>query len=265
MAVRGQAGFVFLFQPRGDDGDANHIFRHGFIFGSTKFQLGIGRSVFVHHRHDFFVFVQNKRIGRGGNVHQHAARAAQAYIVQQGAGNGLLHGDARAVCAFGFADAHHRHAGDAHHVFHVGKVQVNQTGAGNHLGNARHAVAQHVIRRAECLAHGNALAQRGEQFIVGHNNQRINVLFQQINTLLRYDAAFAFVFERARYHGNGQNAHFFGDFGNHGGCACACAATHAGGDEQHIRAADSCGNRLAVFQRRIAPHIGVCARAQAAR
>ena len=91
------------------------------------------------------------------------------------------------------------------------------------------------------------------------------MLFQQINTLLGDLRAFAFVFERACHHGHRQNTHFFGNFGNHRRRTRACAAAHAGSNEEHIRAADGFGNGLAVFQCGIAPHFGIRARPQTAR
>ena len=91
------------------------------------------------------------------------------------------------------------------------------------------------------------------------------MLFQQINALLGDLRAFAFVFERACDHGHRQNTHFFGNFGNYRRRARACAAAHAGGDEEHIRAADGFGNGFAVFQCGIAPHFRICTRTQTAR
>ena len=46
----------------------------------------------------------------------------------------------------------------------------------------------------------------------------------------------AFETERPGDHGNGQDAHFTGQFSDHGSASRARAATHAGGDIHHVGA-----------------------------
>ena len=255
---------VLVFKAGGDDGDADGVFVHVFVFDVAEFEFGIRQRVFGNLGHDFFVFVENEAFGRGGDVDQHAFGAVEVDVVQKRAGNGFLHGDAGAVGAAGFADAHHRHAGDAHHVFDVGKIDVDQAAVGNDFGDAGHGVAQHVVGGAESGANGYAFAQRGEQFVVGHHDQRIDVAFEVFDAFLGDGGAAAFVFEGAGNHGHGQDAEFFGHFGDNRSGAGAGAAAHTGGDEQHIGAADQFGNRFAVFQRGVAADFGIGAGTQAA-
>ena len=59
--------------------------------------------------------------------------------------------------------------------------------------------------------------------------------------------AFAFIAERTGNDRNGQDTHFFGNLGNHRSRTSTSTATHTGGDEQHIRAANSIFDGFAIF------------------
>ncbi len=137
------------------------------------------------------------------------------------------------------ADAN-RHQGCAafgHDRAHIGEVQVDQARDGDQLGNALHALAQHIICQAESRLQVGALIHDLQQAVVGDDDQGIGLLFELGDACLgRLDAARAFEGEGAGDHANGQSADFLGNLRNDGCAAGAGAAAHPGGDEDHIGA-----------------------------
>ena len=143
---------------------------------------------------------------------------------------------------------HHGHTHDTHHVAHVGEVQVDHTGAGNHFGNTGHGVAQHVVSSTECLAHGYIFAQGGHQLVVRDNDERVYLVFQGFQAVFGNLDTFSFVLERAGHHSHGQDTQLTGNLGHYRSSAGTGAATHTGGNEQHIGALNGVGDGFTVFQ-----------------
>ena len=121
---------------------------------------------------------------------------------------------------------------------------------------------QHTIRRLEGIAKADLAAQHFHQLVVGYHDQGINMLRQRLNAFHCHFHALAFKTERFGHHSHGQDTQLLGYFGYHRCGAGACAAPHAGGDEQHVGAVDQLGDALSILQRRFAPDCGVGARAQ---
>ncbi len=78
-----------------------------------------------------------------------------------------------------------------------------------------------------------------------------------LEALLRHAQALAFEGERLGHHGHGEDPEFAGHLGHDRCGAGPRAATHAGRQEQHVRAFDQFDDALAVFHRRPLAHLGV--------
>jgi hypothetical protein len=116
---------------------------------------------------------------------------------------------------------------------------------------------QHVVGRLERFVERNLRAQHRHQLVVRNHDQRIDVLGERIEPFLGDALALAFERERLRHHGNGQDAELFRHFGDYRRRARSSPASHARGEEEHVRAADQLGDALAVFHRGLAPDLGV--------
>ena len=78
-------------------------------------------------------------------------------------------------------------------------------------------------------------------------------------------AAHAFKREGTRHHADRQRAAFLGDLRDHWRRAGACAAAHARGDEDHIRAFQHVIQFVCGFLGSFAADLGIAARAQTTR
>ena len=132
-------------------------------------------------------------------------------------------------------DAHVCNTSVCHDGSDISKVQIDNAGLGNQIGNALYPLQQNFIRLAEGLCQGCFLINNGKQSLVGDDNQRIYVLFQLCNALFRIAHSFlAFKIEGLCHNADRQNAQLLGNGRDAGSRTCACAAAHACGDEYHI-------------------------------
>ncbi len=146
------------------------------------------------------------------------------------------------------------------------KSRLIRPGDGDQLGNALHALAQHVVRHAESLLEVGAFVHDLQQTVVGDDDERIGLLFELGDAGFgRLDAARALKGERAGDHADGQCADFLGDLGHDGRAAGAGAAAHSGGDEDHVRAFEDAVHLLGRLFDGLAPGFRVAAGAQPAR
>ena len=229
-----------------DHGHAQRI-AHGVVVDRTEDDGGIFRGIAADGVHHFLGLGQLQRAA-GRDVDQHAARARQVHAFQQRACHSLLGGQACTVDAGHGGRAHHRLALFAHHGLHVFKVDVHQTVDVDDFCNAGHSVVQHVVGALEALVHLGVVAHDFEELLVKHDDQRINVAFEFVGTMLAHlRAACALKVERLGDHAHRQDAHFLGDLCDHRGRARARAAAHAGGDEDHVRAAQCIGDLFTCF------------------
>ena len=149
----------------------------------------------------------------------------------------MFGGDASAIRAGRNGRAHHGFAGLAHDGAHVFKVDVDMAGHIDDFGNTADGIFQHIVGMGKRLILRDIVTQHVEQFFIQHHDQRINIGFQLGQTAIGVGhAATAFKFERLGDHAHGQDAHFTRHAGNDRCRTGACAAAHAGGDEQHVRA-----------------------------
>ncbi len=119
---------------------------------------------------------------------------------------------------------------------HVGEVEVDQAGDRDQVGDALHALAQHVVGLAERVEHRGASLDDGKQLLVGDHDQGVDDLAQPLDALGRLTSTLrALELEGPRNNANGQRADLvLGDLGDHGRRAGAGAAALARGDENHV-------------------------------
>ena len=172
-----------------------------------------------------------------------------------------------ASSAGGDADAHHGGTGVLHDGADVGEVEVDQTGDGDQVRDALDALAQRIVCNAEGVQHAGLLLHDLQQAVVRDDDQRVDLLGQQLDALLRLVAAqAAFEAERFRDHADGQRADLLaGNLGNNGSGAGARAATFAGGDEHHVGFGQDLCDLVAAFLSCLSTDLGIRAGSQAAR
>ena len=187
--------------------------------------------------------------GAGGNVDQYAARTTQVNVVKQGACHCLFGSGSRPVVATRRRRTHHCHSHFRHDGSHVCEVDIDQTGAFDHLGDSSHRAMQDRIGCLECIEHGNVVTEHLHQLVVGDNNQRIDMLGKFLETVVGDLLALAFECKRLGNHGYCEDAQLTGCLRNHRCRAGASASTHASGEKQHVGTFDQLDDPLAIFHR----------------
>ncbi len=152
-----------------------------------------------------------------------------------------------------------------HDGLHVLKVQVHYAGQLDKVGDALHALAQHVVRHLEGVGQGYPLVGHQLQALVGYHHQRVHMLPQLRYALLRL------LHTAAALKGEGlcDYAHRKGPLlpsylCHHRRSARARAAAHAGGYKDHVRVLQGLQNHLAALLGGLLAHLGLRARAPAA-
>ena len=100
-------------------------------------------------------------------------------------------GEAMAACAASTArfvagadgGAHDGVAHAGHGGFHVGEVAVDDAGDGDDVGDALHALAEHVVGDAEGLEEAGIFGD-GEQLLVGDDDHGVDALEQLLHAAL---------------------------------------------------------------------------------
>ena len=180
--------------------------------------------------------------------------------------DGLLGRRRSAVLAGANANAHMRYALAFHDGLDVRKVQIDEAGHSNQIGNALDALAQHIVCHAERVQNAGTFAHDKQQPVVGDDDQRIYIFLDGRNALLGVAGAlFALKGERPGNNTHRENPHLAGDLRDDGGRTCASTAAHARGNEYHIGALDGRCDIVFAFLRSPGAHLRVCAGAQAAR
>ena len=117
---------------------------------------------------------------------------------------------------------------------------------------------QHFIGGPESIEQADFLAQDRKQPLIGDRDQGIDVLGQLGDSIPRdLHALGALERERAGDHRDGENSHFPCDLGDDRSRTSSRPATHAGGDEEHVGAANHFLNALPIFHGRLTPHLRI--------
>ena len=198
-----------------------------------------------------------------GDIDEHAARTVDGGLEQR-AGDGHAGGLLGLALACRAAHAHVRHAGVLHDGGDIGKVEVDEAGVADEVGNGLHRLTQHIVRDLKGVGEGDLLIGRMLEALVGDNDEGIDLALQLLDALfgLLHPAA-ALKAERLGDDADGQDALLAGDLGHDGRAARAGAAAHAGGDEHHVGILQRLGDLGAALLRALAAHLGIAARALA--
>ena len=98
------------------------------------------------------------------------------------------------------------------------------------------------------IGKGGALIGKAEQILVGNDDQRVDMCLQLLDSFLGLrHAALSLKFKGFGDHANGQNTAFAGGPSDDWRCACACAASHARGDEHHVAISEFSHNVFEAF------------------
>mmetsp|Transcript_3116 Transcript_3116/g.10260 ORF Transcript_3116/g.10260 Transcript_3116/m.10260 type:complete len:375 (+) Transcript_3116:287-1411(+) len=244
------------------DRDRDHP-GHGVVHERPEDDVGVG----VHDLVDGLgrlVDLLESHVGRAGHREDHAARLAEREV-EEGRGYGRQGRVLRAGLALARADAQEGGARVLHHRVHVGKVHVDQAGLEDDVRDAHDALAQDVVRHGEGLLQREVLGHRLEEAVVGHHNQRVHLLAEELRGLGGgLGAAPALEGEGLGDHAHGEAAHLLGHLGHHGRGARARAAAHAGRHKHQIGAADHVADVVAALEGRLHADLRGAAGAEAA-
>ena len=146
----------------------------------------------------------------------------------------------------------------------VGEVGVDQAGCRDEVGDALHALQQHLVGHLERVQHRRLVVGDRQQPVVRDDDLGVDLLLELADALVGLDrAATALEQERAGDDGDGQRADALGDLGDDGRATGAGAATLAGGDEHHVGAPEHLFDLGPVVLRRLASDLGIRPRAEA--
>src|SRR5437764_1887840 len=246
-----------------DHGDLDFAL-HAVVVDDAEDDVGVGVGRRLHDLGRLLALVE-RDVAPRGDVEEDPLGAVDRGF-QQRAGDRLFGRVLGAVVTGPEADAHQRLAGVLHHCFDVGEVEIDGARADDQVGDALHALAQHVVGDPESLFEGGLAVDELGEPVVGDHDQGVDLVLELLDSLFGGVVAnLAFPAEGTGHDGDRQGALLLGHLGDHGGRAGAGAAAHAGGDEHHVRVSAQLGELGAALVGRIAALGPVGARAQAAR
>ena len=150
------------------------------------------------------------------------------------------------------------HARILHDGGHVGKVQIDEAGVTDQVGNGLHRLTQHVVGDLEGVGEGDLLVGGELQPLVGNDDKGVHLVPQLADAGLGLLSALAALEpEGLGDDAHGQHAQLAGDLGHHRSRACAGAAAHAGGDEDHIGVLERLGDLVAALLGGLAADLGI--------
>ena len=239
-----------LAKSRRDDGHAQFVAQCIVVHGARDHGRRF-RGKRLDHVHHVVHLLQLKQRFARRDIDQHAARIGNVDVFEQRTRDSLLRRHARAIGAGGLRRTHHRHAGFGHHGLHIREIDVDHAGTADDLRDTGDRAMQHVVGGAKRFVERHLVAEHLHQLVVRDHDQRIHVLRQRFQALLRDSLPLALERERLGNHGNREDAEFARDFRHYRRRPGAGAAAHARCQEQHVRTADQVDDALAVFQRRV--------------
>ena len=177
----------------------------------------------------------HQRVGvRHRNVQQDILRTRDQVVIQERRTQRSLGCSLGAVVAFGRSHGHMRAAAIAHHLRHIGEVDVHQVAFDrDDLGDALRRRTQDVVGLAERLLERQAPVYF-ENILIVDNQQRIDILAQFLDPAESlFVADLTLDGQRRGNDRHSQQPHLLGQLGDDGRSARTRTAAHAGRDEQH--------------------------------
>ena len=255
------AGAHVFFKAGGDDGHADLVLQL-VVEGGAEDDERVGMGGLLDQVGRRLHFLQTDVHG-AGDIDQHALGAIDGGL-QQGAGDGHLGGLLGLVLAGSPAHTHVGHPRILHDGGDVGKVQVDEAGVLDEVGDGLDRLTQHIVGDLKGIGKGDLLVGGKLQPLVGDDDQGVHPGAQVLDAPLGLlHTAAALEVEGLGHHAHGEDAQLLGDVGHDGGRAGAGAAAHTGGDEDHVGLLQHLGDLVAALLGGLAAHLGVAARALA--
>ena len=161
------------------------------------------------------------------------------------------------------ADAHVREPLVFQDGAHVRKVEVDERGIDDEVGNAADTLFEDLVRNAESFHHRRIFGNDAGDLVVRDDNERIDILFEVFQPLRRIvHALFAFKAERFGDDGNGKDLQIARDLGDDGSCPRTCAAAHACRNKEEVGIFHRFRKHFFTFFGRRSAHFGFSARAE---
>ena len=158
------------------------------------------------------------------------------------------------------ADAHVGKAGVLHDGGDVRKVEVDEAGVLDEVGDAGDGLMQHIVRDLEGVGQRDLLVGGVLQTIVRDDEQRIDLAEQLVDAgdgLIH--AALALELEGLGDDGDREDTGLAGNIGDGGSRARAGAAAHAGRDEDHVGILKGLGDVIAALLGGALADLGIAA------
>ena len=133
---------------------------------------------------------------------------------------------------------------------HVRKVEVDERGIDDKVGNAADTLLENFVGDAQRVHHRRILRNDAGDLIVRDDDERIDILsevFQPLDSIVH--ALFAFKVERLGDDGDRQDFQIARNFRDDGSRTRTGAAAHARGDEQKVGILDRLGKYFFAFFR----------------
>jgi hypothetical protein len=219
---------------RGDHGDP-HLVLELLVEHRAEDDVRLGMGGLLHGPRRL-VDLPQRQVSAAGDREQDRLRALQGGLEQRGGRRGRGRLD-RPLVARPHADPEQRVAGLGHDRPDVREVEVDEARQGYQVGDALHALAQHVVGDPERLHHRRLLVEYGEQPVVGDDDEGVDLLGQRVDALLGGGhPPRALEAERLGDDAHGQRAQLASHARDHRRGTRAGAAALARGDEHHVRA-----------------------------
>jgi len=149
---------------------------------------------------------------------------------------------------------------------HVGKIEIDEAGLRDEIGDPLNALAQNVVGVGKRLLERRALLDHLKDTLVWNRDQRIDLLFEIGDTAFREQHTLAaFKRKRLRDDGDGKRTGFACELRDDRCGARARAAAHTGRDENEIGAVEDHREIFARLFGGFAAGLGIRARAETAR
>ena len=156
------------------------------------------------------------------------------------------------------ADAHVSVARVLHDGGNVGKVEVDEAGVGNEVGDGVDSLEKNVVSDLESVLEGELLIGRVLEAIVRDDKKGVNLRKKVCDTLVSLiHAALALKAEGLGDYADGEYALLARDLGNYGTGAGSGAAAHTSGDEYHVGILENLGDIVAALLGGLFTYLGV--------
>src|SRR5262245_28216242 len=252
---------LMAFEAGSDDG-ALHFILHAFIRHHAGDDIGFGVGGVVNDPHRLVEF-EERQVAASGDVYQNAFGAVDRSLFEERAGDRALRRVHGAVFADRVPGTHQRKTHALHDRADVGEIDVDKAGDGDQVGDALNRLAQDVVGHFERVRNRHVAVGRMQQPFVRDCDQSVDYRAELFQTRLGLAHAVA-ALEGIRFRDDGdrQRVEFGRERGDDRRGAGAGAASQTDGYENHVGVFQHLQDLLGVFERGVAPDLGVGARAQ---